>query len=603
MTWDRSDVEKVISEHPVPAAEALAAVQFQLDLITAPLTVDGLVLAAAVRGVSVESLWVDQLDKLTLLQAFVQAMRSRGVRIDDASLDDLPEFASSHYDLVKLESFTPRAKSFRCRVQVNGRFAGTGCLIGPSLVLTAWHVIAVAAPSRPQQPVPRVQVELSDGTIHRAFLPACFESLSGDDEYRSIAPRADLDVAGRNDVALLTLERPVGTHLGYAPLPSRAPKITTQSAMSLLHFPAGKDRGLGMGVATRIPGVTARWLHSIPSRRGSSGGACFNGDLELMGLHQGKWSGGSVKEGGRLVPLARFIDDVRPLVERDITPLGVWSLSGDSSGAIVIGRSLLFETLAAAAGDTSRVRGLRVKRRNPLDSPTRGLAFSFEVVQHMLNRRGGDHIIVRVPMDDTAADLVESIRRRVGDVGLNVLVGETALGVAPGQATTEAVAKDRALRLATNINTAATAADRRVWCYFDHPPGVLSETNRLVLEGFIAGALAQPRIRLVLTGLETWPIPGQEFAAPSAAVGEGSTGLVVEYIGGFRRDDIRDLLAAASRDLTGQQQVDLLTDQTTDLVLQDLHHFNGVYDDVDLPGVIDALRPALRLLQQQGRER
>ncbi len=103
----------------------------------------------------------------------------------------------------------------------------------------------------------------------------------------------------------------------------------------------------------------------------------------------------------------------------------------------------------------------------------------------------------------------------------------------------------------------------------------------------------------MVAGFETVQLPGLEFASASPPEGEQAPGLVVEFIGGFRRADVADLLSLASRDLTGQ--VDLAAmEQATSRALLHLVDFNGLYEDQDLRTVCDRLRPDLELLQIAG---
>lgn len=578
--WEREEIEEAIREHPVAAAKALAAVQFGE---TVPLTVDSLAVAADVLNTGIEELWVDQLVRLGALDAFAESLRAQGVPLDASR----PEVFDDHVDPDKLSLFAPRAKAFRCRVLVNGAFAGTGCLIGPSLVVTAWHVVAVNPPSLPQVPTPQVEVILSDQSKQDVIVPFGFESFCGDAEFEGHAPRADSDVADRNDVALLVMRRPAAAHLGYARLPSTVQETASRSALFLVHFPGGDDKGIGTGRISKIYRVTARWRHDITSLPGSSGGACFNRDLEFAGLHQGKWSG-----GGRLVPLSRFVADLRPLVEKDIAPRTLWSLDGTENGALVIGRDLFFEAVAEAGGEGSRVRGLRIKRRD-LAVGTTGLAFSYEILARLLTRRGLGHTLVRITFDELVSDLVQDIRSRVRAAGLPLQDPAAQPGTSLGAAAPEGAARDRAATLAGAIEGAAAAAEQTIWLFFDNPSVALPEPARLALEGFVAAALVQPHLRLVITGFETVPLPGQEF--PTAAAGAGLPGLVVEYLGGFTRSDILNFLSQASEDLTGRPPHPATIGQTADEILAPLPAFNGIYQEADLETVVSGLRSRLRL--------
>jgi hypothetical protein len=592
MTMTPADIEQAIRDHPAEAEQALAAVQFgELS----PLTVEILRLAVASPGnvLSLEALWVDQLSKKTKLDAFAESMRTSGAIVAGPAVV-LPPLATDRFDPKEEARFLARAATSRCRVLVDDIVEGSGCLVGPSLVLTAWHVIALKPPAV-AQPKRKIQVLLSDGTVLDALIPPRFSSFCGDAEYKGFAPKTDADVAGRNDVALLAMPVPAATHLGYAPLPKIAPDEATQRSLIITDYPNGADDGFARGRVVKIPKVTARWLHDAETKPGSSGAPCFNGRFDLAGLHQGKWQG-----GGRLVPLSLFLADLAPLVEQDLAPQGLWSLDGSVDGHLVIGRDPYIRAVAAAGDPTSRVRGVRIKRLD-ISAGSTGLAFSYEILTQLLARRATGHIAVRISFDEAIADLAADIRRRVVAAGLTLPEAATELGVAPGQAAMEGAAKDRAAVLAGALNAAAADKDATVWLFFDNPSVAIPESVRFAFEGFVSAALVQPKLRLVLAGFETVPLAGQEFATPFGAVGDGLPGFVVDYLGGFTRSDVLDFLTLASRDLTGNADAPIIAN-IADRVLVDLKpQLGDRFAQADLSKVTKALRPDLKQFQNQGR--
>jgi hypothetical protein len=126
----------------------------------------------------------------------------------------------------------------------------------------------------------------------------------------------------------------------------------------------------------------------------------------------------------------------------------------------------------------------------------------------------------------------------------------------------------------------------------------VSDATRLAFEGFVAGALVQPRLRLVIAGFETIALPGQEFAAPAAAA--GAPGFVVEYLGGFTRPDVMNLLTRATRELNGRPAVPAVIENIADRVLGKLQPFNGVYPDSALEEVATELRDDLAEFARKG---
>jgi Trypsin-like peptidase domain len=576
-----------IRTHPAEAADALAAIQLGLEGHKD--TADSIAASAALLNRDMAELWLEQLELAGLVTAFVSALLARGVAVGEEALTD----PTGEIDTDLLSSFLPRAKAFRCRVLKNGAVAGSGVLVGPSLVLTSWHVIAVKAPSKPQEPAPDLSVVLSDDSKQKAKVPAEFESECGDAEFERIAPKNDADVVDRNDVALLAMERPAAAHLGHVQLGAQAPSPRSRSRVVLIHFPEGQDRGIDFGLTQKIRNVTARWRHDVPTHGGSSGGACFNQELQLLGVHQGEFD-----NTARFVPLERFFEPVLACVTRDVAPTMLWSLDSTITGSLVVGRGLFFEAVSSAGEPGSRVRGVRIKRR-ALDTGSVGLAFSYDMLEQLLARRGPSHRLVRVTQDEIVPDLVAEIRRRCRLNGLALPEPENEPGVAEGQAPPETTAKDRGSVHAAAVEAIAADSGLTVWFFFDNPSVALSESARLALEGFIDAALVQPHLRLVVAGFETLPLPGLEFATASPPEGDRSPGLVVEFVGGFRRTDILDLLTIASRDLTDGVDMNAMN-QIANRALVGLADFNGIYADELLATVSDRLRLDLELLRDQG---
>lgn len=575
---DDQQILDAIRGHAADAAGALAVIQSG----DTPLTVDAINVLAPRENKDPAVFWLEQLGAMGLVSAFVDALRARGVPLDDDVLDDPDGVIPAE----RLHRFLARAQAFRCRILKNGLVAGSGALVGPNLVLTSWHVIAVDAPGKPQEPAPVLEVLLADNTRFSAKVPAAFQSECGDAEYENHAPAHDADVADRHDVALLEMVHPAPTHLGHVALASPPPPPKSKSRMVLIHSPRGTDQVVDFGFASKISNVTARWRHDVATAGGSSGGACFNKDLEFLGIHQGEFDATA-----RFVPAERFLDSILEYVRKDVAPPSLWSLDGTITGPLVIGRNPFFQAVAAAGDEGSRVRGVRIKR-TVIESGSTSLAFSCDILERLLIRRGPEHRLVRIPQDQMVDDLVDDIRRRVRLSGLDV--PEPAISDAAAGRTPSTVGR-RAEHLAASIEAAAAALAATVWVFIDNPTIPLSEQARLAIEGFVEAALTKPHIRLVIAGLETLALPGREFTSVPGPEADPAPGLVVEFIGDFRRADVLDLLTVASQELTGTVDAGAI-EYATNRALLGLDHINGLYDRGQLSTVTARLRDDLKLL-------
>lgn len=582
---DDEAILQAIRENAVDAAAALEAAQSG----DKPLTVASIDALARLAHRDPAEFWLEQLKENGLVTAFIAALGARGVALGAEVLDD----PLGTIPTERLIPFLAKAQSFRCRIFKDEAFAGSGVLVGPSLVLTSWHVISKADPGEPQEPPPKLEVVLADDQKLRAKVPAAFQSECGVAEYRGNAPLRDSDVENRHDVALLELTQPAAAHLGHVSLAAPT-QPRARSRVVLVHFPRGVKKVIDFGEAGKIRNVTARRRHNVDTEDGSSGGACFNENLEFIGVHQGRFD-----KTRRFVPAELFVDDVLEFVSKDVAPTTLWSLDGTPTGPLVVGRNPFFRAVAAAGDPTGRVRGVRIKRTD-LDATSTGLAFSHDILQQLLARRGPDHRLLRIELDQVINDLVAGIRSRARLIGLAVpepLVDEAA--VAPGQAPPETTIKNRAENLAAALEAAAATIGSTVWVFVDNPSVLLSEASRLTIESFVGAALSKPHLRLVIAGLETASLPGAEFLGPPTADGDRSTGLIVDFIGEFRRADILDLLTVASLELTGDVDGAKLG-AWVDTAVVGLANTNGLYDPTLLPEVVSRLRTALQVLAGGG---
>lgn len=576
---DKADIADVIQKHRQKAAEALEASQLGAAFV---ITLAGLAVAAEAKGNTLEDEAADTIVQKGLADKFVRALQARGIRIDAPQIDP----ALSNWKDVPLA----RLGACRCRILVDGQPTGSGCLIGPSLALTAWHVVAVHAPDQPNPLGKKIEVEFEGGLRLRATYKRGWTCTV--EEYAGQMPKAEQAFNGFHDVAILQLERPEGMRIGFVPLALPTPALKPHQAIALLHFPNGANVGQGFGTIAKIRGLQARWQHTVATDGGSSGGPCFNNRMSLVGLHQGRWP-----PHGRIVPSHLFIGDLQPIVEQDIAPLTMWSLDGTPDGQLVIGRDLLFEAIAAAVRPASRVRGVRVKRLD-IDKGTVGLAFTFQVVQELLTRNPGVHTVIRLDFQPPFTDLLNSIRDRARARGWTISDIAGGAGARAGETTVEAAINDRARTLAAELNAEAMRRQQFLWVMFESPPVGLGDAERFAFEGFVDAALRQSHLRLVIAGFETITIAGEEFPNARAADSDGGPGLVVEYFGAFHRRDVEDFLRRAAQSYGLDLPADAIKNRVDEILLN-LNVMHEEYAVEDLKTVAERAVSHLRFFRDK----
>lgn len=581
--WTDQDIADAIAGHPTEAADVLAALQ--LDDDGPPLAAEALTAIAHMLGRDVGDFWVEQIRARGVLAGFAAGLSTRGVAIDFGPVD----MGATTTDFPGLATFAGLARSFRCRILRDGECTGSGVLIGPTTVLTAWHVVSASAPdASPPDPPPRITVSLSDGRTIAARRPFLFESPCSPDEYRGYAPRNDQDTADARDVAVIRLERPVGALLAAAALPVQPAAYKAKATMFLIHYPegAGSNDAVSIGAMSRLRRVTSRWSHSAGTRRGSSGGGCFDTSFTLAGVHQGK----DAQVQGRLIPTAQFHAQVHKLVMEDRAPERMWSLDGTAEGEFVIDRQAFFEGFAAARKQ-GRVRGIWIRRANAAGDLS-GLPFSFRMLERMI-ARSSDTRHCRISFEVLVPDIADEIARRVTDSGIAVDPVGAQAGVAAGETAPEAVGADRGRRVAERIDRAAGALGVQLWLFIDHPMVAFGDDARAALEGFVDQALRLPHLRLVIAGFEAVSLPGLTFAAMPFPFDMGAPGLFSDIITGFSANSVRlflmDAAAAAGRN-PSSAEIDGLIDQALDGLVQ----VNGVYEPWLAADAGERLRPTIR---------
>ncbi|NID11266.1 trypsin-like serine peptidase [Fibrivirga algicola] len=297
-----------------------------------------------------------------------------------------------------------------CKLHIDGKQKGTGILVGPNLVLTAWHVVRQLFrpdPANPHQQLAdeqasdRLQVEFDNyegfrnGTLslrpsktvlidaHRQWLVSfktCHQQ-----ELMDLLPPELTELNNCWDYAIIRLARPIGSERRWARLDPNAVVPRLGQRVMIFQHPAGASLKIDQGAIAApvianpavFPGI--RFLHRVNALGGSSGGPCFDQDFMLFGLHQGAWPtnpGDPVLNRG--VPLsgiqAHIKETIGELPAPDPADSPIWSL-GEVDGflpvlgcdafqatiwqSVLSGRPRLFTTDGlAGSGKTFRARVL-----------------------------------------------------------------------------------------------------------------------------------------------------------------------------------------------------------------------------------------------------
>jgi hypothetical protein len=213
-----------------------------------------------------------------------------------------------------------------CRVEVGGRFAGTGFLVGADLVLTCHHVVADVVEWRMPPAAVVCLFTLPQGAPRTARETAVGLSAQRWSVHYSPEPAAgDADRKGRLDYALLRLarslgDRPLDPEAGAGPIrgwvrvPGAAPELPTGVPLVIVY--STRDQSLKISLDTEgfleVTPDAARVRYAIPTELGSSGAPCFDLGWRLTAMHEGmvQGMGAAMPQANEGIPISLIRDDL-----------------------------------------------------------------------------------------------------------------------------------------------------------------------------------------------------------------------------------------------------------------------------------------------------
>jgi len=177
---------------------------------------------------------------------------------------------------------------------------GTGFLIGPDTVLTAFHVIERLDPSKPalaifdyaeEQDEHSIKAERVPLTDNAVFYQAPYSSSDLDDDSETLPDVGELDFA------LVRLSKPVGRERGWIVFPDKPIKSSSEPTIHILQHPEGAPQRLDSNVICGENSNKTRLVYRTNTKKGSSGSPCFNTQWDLVAHHHS-----STDEGNQGIP-------------------------------------------------------------------------------------------------------------------------------------------------------------------------------------------------------------------------------------------------------------------------------------------------------------
>lgn len=243
---------------------------------------------------------------LDYIVLFERHYRTHGTEAFDASVAGA--FKSQHL-FVFIEQLKAIAQQV-CRIEIPaGNGCGTGFLIGPSMIMTNYHVYDV------------LRKDGYSSLDLRCRFDYILDPETGDPSPGTAYRLAEADWLVKTseelalDYAVLRLADPVGEQLLSANrkrgwlTPAKARIVERDEPLIVVQHPAADLLQIALGFALSINRQTHRIAHSANTAPGSSGSPCFTQDGKLVGLHH--WGD---RDGNQAIMLDAIIDDC-PLLQ------------------------------------------------------------------------------------------------------------------------------------------------------------------------------------------------------------------------------------------------------------------------------------------------
>ncbi|WP_158284609.1 serine protease [Azospirillum sp. TSO35-2] len=347
--------------------------------------------------------------------------------------------------------------------QENGQTKlGTGVLIGPDLVLTAYHNVRshidMGAERNPApgpllaifdhlygEPVTDPQVLHPDCVSvpfrKEGWLVACCEDWPGDGTVLYPDKGQEEELRRKLDFAVLRLAEPIGRqarniNIGGARrrwlrlVPSSG-TLRHEDRIIIPQHPGGSPQRIDFGrfseTATQCDTSGTRLRYTTETAKGTSGAPCFNQQFEFVGLHNASFEPGGLPVANQAIHLQHILDHLKDtafakelLSTAAPLPSILWKVSSDpKSNRVILGRRPLLNWIEQAAAENPASRANRIYAAvcrgegDPGRSTTGfGKSFTIEILR-AARRDKGERFVVLGTKEERAptsvADVIQSI--------------------------------------------------------------------------------------------------------------------------------------------------------------------------------------------------
>jgi len=213
------------------------------------------------------------------------------------------------FDVAVFRNKVAEIESRVCRVEINGNAAGTGFLVGPSAVMTNYHVVKAVIEGSVSPDNVRLRFDyklLEDGTtinsgvIHKLAADWLIDESSYSDVDMQPEPKQGSPAPDELDYAILRTEESASEDsLSNVPMPEfyhprgfvELPAVgsshdfATNKVLFIVQHPLGSPLKLTANIYRSTNSNNTRVTYLNDTESGSSGSACFSANWDLVALH------------------------------------------------------------------------------------------------------------------------------------------------------------------------------------------------------------------------------------------------------------------------------------------------------------------------------
>ena len=377
------------------------------------------------------------------------AIAQRAHTMNSRKLREFLAKTEGHVCIVVAENDTPGPGEPAARL-------GTGFLVGPDIVLTAYHTLVDhLVGCQRKTPTPgrlyavfdhyegdplRTPIQVPPESLTIPFvedwLLDCKESMPDDGLFRVPDPVQLTLLPTHLDFALMKLARPVGNQsrssIGgprreWIELPTATPNVGRDERIIIPQHPNGYPQRIDFGrfseADSKLDTSNTRLRYDTETDNGTSGAPCFDRTFSLVGMHNAAFKPGGDVLKNQAIRIERIRAALNPTVGPSLTKSGtaarLWSTSTGDEPSVILGRRRLLDWLQLAVADQVHATSERVYAAivDAPDSKGYGKSFTLEVLRAA--RRGtGEPIVVLGPQENrlptTVGDFIRAVAFQLG---------------------------------------------------------------------------------------------------------------------------------------------------------------------------------------------